>query len=315
MHFHLFLPMTGRKVVQPGAGSVHPPPTMKSILLAISFALVSQAAEPVTIKLWPQGAPEKPGIKIGPEEELKKGDGIKRVTNVTDPTITIYKPENANGTSVLVCPGGGYGILAIEHEGTKVCEYLNTIGVTGILLKYRVPKRDPADPSREPLQDAQRAMGILRHRAAEFGLKPDRIGILGFSAGGHLTVMTTLHANDRTYPQDPAMDVPDATPNFSIPVYPAYLVSKDDTFTLLPEIKVTDKAPPMCLIHAHDDKGVTSASSSALLYLEYKKLNLPAELHIYAKGGHGFGMKQSGLPTAAWHVRVGEWMKSMGWLQ
>jgi acetyl esterase/lipase len=314
MHIHLFLFMTGRKVVQPGAGSVHPPPTMKSILLAISFALVSQAAEPVTIKLWPQGAPEKPGIKIGPEDELKKGDGIKRVTNVTDPTITIYKPENANGTSVLVCPGGGYGILAIEHEGTKVCEYLNTLGVTGILLKYRVPKRDPADPSREPLQDAQRAMGILRHRAAEFGLKPDRIGILGFSAGGHLTVMTTLHANDRTYPQDPAMDVPDATPNFSIPVYPAYLVSKDDTFTLLPEIKVTDKAPPMCLIHAHDDKGVTSASSSALLYLEYKKRNLPAELHIYAKGGHGFGMKQSGLPTAAWHIRAGEWMKSMGWL-
>jgi acetyl esterase/lipase len=126
--------------------------------------------------------------------------------------------------------------------------------------------------------------------------------------------MTTLHANDRTYPQDPSMDVPDATPNFSIPVYPAYLVSKDDTFTLLPEIKVTDKAPPMCLIHAHDDKGVTSASSSALLYLEYKKRNLPAELHIYAKGGHGFGMKQSGLPTAAWHIRAGEWMKSMGWL-
>jgi acetyl esterase/lipase len=314
MHIHLFLFKTGRKVVQPGAGSVHSPPTMKSILFAISFALVSQAAEPVTIKLWPQGAPEKPGIKIGPEDELKKGDGIKRVTNVTAPTITIYKPENANGTSVLVCPGGGYGILAIEHEGTKVCEYLNTIGVTGILLKYRVPRRDPADPSREPLQDAQRAMGILRHRAAELGLKPDRIGILGFSAGGHLSVMTTLHANDRTYPQDPSMDVPDATPNFSIPVYPAYLVSKDDTFTLLPEIKVTDKAPPMCLIHAHDDKGVTSASSSALLYLEYKKLNLPAELHIYAKGGHGFGMKQSGLPTAAWHIRAGEWMKSMGWL-
>ena len=171
------------------------------------------------------------------------------------------------------------------------------------------------NPSREPLQDAQRAMGILRHRAADFGLKADRIGILGFSAGGHLTVMTSLHANDRTYPQDPALDVPDATPNFSIPVYPAYLVSKEDTFTLLPEIKVTEKSPPMCLVHAHDDKGVTSSSSSALLYLEYKKLNLSAELHIYAKGGHGFGMKQSELPTATWSIRVGEWMKSMGWLE
>jgi acetyl esterase/lipase len=287
---------------------------MKSIFLALTLACSLQAADPITIKLWPQGAPEKPGVKIGPEEEIQKNDGIKRVTNVTDPTITIYKPENANGTSVIVCPGGGYSILAIEHEGTQVCEYLNTLGVTGVLLKYRVPKRDPADASREPLQDAQRAIGILRHRAEEFGLKPDRIGILGFSAGGHLTVMTTLHANDRTYPQDPALDVSDATPNFSIPVYPAYLVSKEDTFTLLPEIKVTEKSPPMCLIHAHDDKGATSASSSALLYLEYKKLNLPAELHIYAKGGHGFGMKKSGLPTADWAIRVGEWMKAMGWL-
>lgn len=289
---------------------------MKSAVSALFLTALSvTAAEPVTIKLWPQGAPEQHGVKIGPEEEIQKGDGIKRVTNVTDPTITIYKPEKANGTSVIVCPGGGYGILAIEHEGTKVCEYLNTLGVTSVLLKYRVPRRDPANPSREPLQDAQRAIGILRHRATELGLKPDRIGILGFSAGGHLTVMATLHANDRTYTQDTTLDAPDATPNFSIPVYPAYLVSKDDTFTLLPEIKVTEKSPPMCLVHAHDDKGVTSASSSALLYLEYKKLNIPAELHIFAKGGHGFGMKETGLPTASWHVRVGEWMKAMGWLE
>ncbi len=288
---------------------------MKPLLFLLTLAFGAHAAEPITIKLWPQGAPELSGVKIGPEEVIQKNDGIKRVTNVTDPTLTIYKPANANGTSVIVCPGGGYSILAIEHEGTQVCEYLNTLGVTAVLLKYRVPRRDPLNPSREPLQDAQRAMGILRHRAAEFGLKADRIGILGFSAGGHLTVMTSLHANDRTYPQDSALDVSDATPNFSIPVYPAYLVSKEDTFTLLPEIKVTDKAPAMCLVHAHDDKGVTSASSSALLYLEYKKLNLPAELHIYAKGGHGFGMKQTGLPTASWSIRVGEWMKSMGWLE
>ncbi|MEQ1751449.1 MAG: alpha/beta hydrolase, partial [Prosthecobacter sp.] len=168
---------------------------MKPILFALTLAVAAQAAEPITIKLWPQGAAEKPGVKIGPEEELQKGDGIKRVTNVTDPTITIYKPENANGTSVLVCPGGGYGILAIEHEGTKVCEYLNTLGVTGVLLKYRVPKRDPTDPSREPLQDAQRAIGILRHRAAEFGLKADRIGILGFSAGGELAAFAAMKSD------------------------------------------------------------------------------------------------------------------------
>jgi acetyl esterase/lipase len=307
--------MNGRNVVHPGVVSVHRLPTMKPILFALTLSVAAQAAEPLTIKLWPQGAPEKNGFKIGPEQEMNKGDGIKRVTNVSDPTITIYKPEKANGTSVLVCPGGGYSILAIEHEGTQVCDYLNSIGVTAVLLKYRVPRRDPANPSLEPLQDSQRAMGILRQRAGEFGLRPDRIGILGFSAGGHLSVMTALHANDRTYPQDAALDAMDATPNFAVPVYPAYLVGKDETFTLLPEVKVTEKAPPMCLIHAHDDKGVTSASSSALLYLEYKKLNLPAELHIFAKGGHGFGMKKTGLPTADWHLRVGEWMRAMGWLE
>ena len=280
------------------------------------LAVAAHAAEPVTLKLWPQGAPEPAGYTSEPEKELprKNDQDVKRVTNVTEPTITVYKPEKANGTAVIVCPGGGYSILASEHEGSQVCDYLASVGITGILLKYRVPARDRNNPSKEPLQDAQRAIGLVRHHAAEWGLKPDRIGILGFSAGGHLTVMASLHPNDRTYPQDPALDVEDATPNFSIPVYPAYLVTKDDTFTLKPEVAVTAKAPPMCLIHAHDDKGQTSASGSALLYLEYKKLNLPAELHIYAKGGHGFGMRKTGLPTADWLVRCAEWIKSMGFV-
>ena len=268
------------------------------------------------MKLWPNGAPEPAGFTSEPEKTIPPKDDkdVLRVMNVTEPTITIYKAEKPNGTAVIVAPGGGYHILAIEHEGTQVCEYLNTLGVTCALLKYRVPARSKDDPSKEPLQDAQRALGLMRHHAAEWGIKPDRVGILGFSAGGHLTVMATLHANDRTYPTDPALDTEDATPNFSVPVYPAYLVTKEDTFHLLPTIKVTEKSPPMCLVHAGDDKGVTSSSGSALLYLEYKKLNLPAELHIYAKGGHGFGMRKSGLPTAEWLVRVGEWMRSMGWL-
>jgi len=290
---------------------------MRSLFILPLLAVAAQAAEPVTLKLWPTGAPEPAGFTSEAEKEIpKKNDAdVKRVTNVTEPTITVYKPEKPNGTAVIVCPGGGYSILAIEHEGTQVCDYLNTLGITGIVLKYRVPARDKANPSKEPLQDAQRAVGLVRHHAAEWGIKPDRIGILGFSAGGHLTVMTTLHPNERTYTQDPALDVADATPNFSIPVYPAYLVTKEDTFTLKPDVVVTDKAPPICLIHAGDDKGQTSSSGSALLYLEYKKLNLPAELHIYAKGGHGFGMRKSGLPTADWLVRTGEWITSMGWIE
>jgi acetyl esterase/lipase len=156
---------------------------------------------------------------------------------------------------------------------------------------------------------------MVRHHASDWGVKPDRVGFLGFSAGGHLTVMVTLHPNDRTYQTDPALDVADATPSFSVPVYPAYLVaSKEDTSHLNPNIVVTPKAPPMCLVHANDDKGLTSPSGSAMLYLEYKKLGLPAELHIYAKGGHGFGMKKTGLPTADWLLRVGEWMGAMGWV-
>ncbi len=285
--------------------------------LTAALVLVSSslfAAEPIVLKLWPGGAPEKPGVKIEAEKEMprKSADDVMRLTNVTEPMLTVFKPEKPNGTAVLVCPGGGYSILAYEHEGSQVCEFMNKHGVTGILLKYRVPKRDPNDPSKEPLQDAQRAMGLIRHHAAEWGLKTDRIGIRGFSAGGHLTVMTALHANERTYTTDPALDVEDATPNFAIPVYPAYLTEKNSGFSLLPEIKVTDKAPPMCLVHANDDK--ITAAGSALLYLEYKKLNIPCDLHIYSKGGHGFGMKKSGGPVNDWPARVAEWMQSMGYI-
>ncbi len=291
---------------------------MKPTILCLALTAFSlHAADPIELKLWPKGAPEPAGFTSEPEKVIPPKDekDVKRVTNVTEPTITLFKPEKPNGTAVIVCPGGGYRILAIEHEGTQVCEYLNTIGVTGVLLKYRVPARSKDAPGKEPLQDAQRAIGLVRHHAAEWGIKPDRVGILGFSAGGHLTVMATLHPNVRQYEIDAAFDVDDATPDFSIPVYPAYLVAKDDTFKLLPDVKVTDKSPPMCLIHAGDDKGTTSSSGSALLYLEYKRLGIPAELHIYATGGHGFGMRKTGLPGADWLVRVGEWMGSMGYLK
>jgi acetyl esterase/lipase len=275
----------------------------------------SRAVEPVVVKLWPEGAPEKQGVVIEAEERIEpKGErDVLRVTNVSEPTLSVFAPEKPNGTAVIVCPGGGYGILAIEHEGTKVCEWLNSLGVTGILLKYRVPVREKT-PGFEPLQDAQRAVGIVRHHAVEWGINPQRVGILGFSAGGHLAVMTALSPNDRTYRQDPALDVDDATPNFLIPIYPAYLVGAEDNYTLLPTIKVTPKSPALCVIHAHDDKGRTSAAASALLYLEYKKLGLPAELHIFQTGGHGFGMREGDSPVSRWPQRVGEWLAATGLL-
>ncbi len=270
-------------------------------------AASTRGAEPVVVELWPGGTPEPPAASIGPEKEIVKepADGIVRLTNVTRPLITVFRPEQPCGTAVIVCPGGGYGILAYEHEGTQVCDFLVRHGVTAVLLKYRVP----AEP-RLPLQDAQRAVGIVRKRAAEWGLAADRIGILGFSAGGHLAIMTALHATERTYTPDPAVEAGDARPDFAIPIYPAYLTQKGTDAPLLPEIAVTATAPPLCLVHATDDPW--TAAGSGLLYLEYKKLGIPCELHVYAKGGHGFGMKPGPLPVNRWPDRVIEWMAGAG---
>jgi acetyl esterase/lipase len=280
------------------------------ILPAVAFA------QSVTVALWPKGPPQPPGFQPEPEVEVKRkvDDGRRRITNVSEPTMTLYRPRRPNGAAVLVCPGGGYNILSIENEGTMVCEWLNSLGVTGVLLKYRVPTRRRPEPSREPLQDAQRAMGLLRHRAGEWGIDPKRIGVLGFSAGGHIAVLLALHANERTYERESSLESADATPNFAIPVYPAFLVDQEKAFVLKPEYQVTDRSPPICIIHIHSDSGLTSSSGSALLYLEYKKRNRPAELHIYAQGRHGLGMSRTGIPADGWPDRAGEWMRSMGWI-
>jgi len=267
------------------------------------------AADPVVLDLWPAGVPAEPANEIGEEREMQRDppDGVMRLTGVSKPQITVFQPDSPTGAAVLVAPGGGYSILAYEHEGSQVCDFLTKHGVTAILLKYRVPAaRESA------LQDAQRAMGLIQHHAEEWGIDRDRIGMLGFSAGGHLTVMTCLHGRERTYDMDPSLDVEDPTPAFAIPVYPAYLVERRTEGPLLESVVVTEASPPLCLIHAADDPW--SSSGSALLATEYKKQGIPCEVHIYARGGHGFGMKQQGLPVDAWPQRVVEWMGSMGFL-
>ena len=265
------------------------------------------AAEPIVLDLWPAGTPTAPAADVGEERELTRDppDGVMRLTGVSVPQIEVFQPAEPNGTAVLVAPGGGYQILAYEHEGSQVCEFLNEHGVTAILLKYRVPA------AREiAMQDAQRAMGLIHHHAEEWGIDRSRIGMLGFSAGGHLTLMTCLHGTERTYAIDPALDVDDPTPAFAIPVYPAYLVGRGSEGPLLDTVAVTERSPPLCLIHAADDPWTSSGSS--LLAVEYKKQGIPCEVHIYAKGGHGFGMKKSGLPVDAWPQRVVEWIDSLG---
>ncbi|HXD87675.1 MAG TPA: alpha/beta hydrolase [Urbifossiella sp.] len=280
---------------------------------ACFFPLILSAAEPAALKLWPGKAPGE--VKdIGPEivAPPKNANDVKRVANVSEPTLTVYEPasDKANGCAVIVAPGGGYSILAIEHEGTQTCEWLNTLGVTAVLLKYRVPKRAMQMPDNlAAIQDAQRAISVTRQHAKEWGIDANRVGMLGFSAGGNLTAWAAL-ADKRMYEPIDDADKLSHRPNFAMLIYPAYLVDKEGN--LKPEYKVAKDSPPMFFAHANDDP--VTPLSSAMLYAALKKNGVPAELHIYAAGGHGFGMKKSDRPVSAWPARCGDWLKTRGYL-
>ncbi len=279
------------------------------MVIGLVAGSLARAADRPVLDLWPPAAPGTVE-ESGPERELQRDppDGVVRLTDVSRPQITVYHPDEPTGAAVLVCPGGGYKILAYEHEGTQVCEFFNRHGVTAILLKYRVPA-----PRELPLQDAQRALGLIHRHADEWGIDRSRIGMLGFSAGGHLTLMTCLRGGEQTYQTDPAIDIDRPVPAFATLVYPAYLVERGSEGPLVEEIAVPKEMPPLCLIHAADDPW--TSSGSALLAIECRKRKIPCELHVYAKGGHGFGMKRTGLPVDTWPERVIEWMESLGLLE
>jgi acetyl esterase/lipase len=290
---------------------------MSRVCLALAFTLVlalsARAADPVVVKLWPGKAPGE--VKeIGPEKylEAKKGQSeVKRLTDVSEPTIAIYTPakDKANGAAVVVAPGGGYSILAIEHEGTQTCEWLQSIGVTAVLLKYRVPQREMQKPANlAAIQDGQRAMSLIRSKAHELGIDPNRIGMLGFSAGGNLTAWMCCH-DKREYESDDKVGAIPFKPDFAILVYPGGLIDKGGE--LKSEFKVTKETPPMCFVHATND----SSENSVALYSALKKAGVPAEMHLYASGGHGFGMNKIPHPAASWPDRAADWMKARGFLE
>ena len=272
------------------------------------------------IALWPGEVPGEKG-DIGAEKDMSTpkdgkiaGRPLIRLGNVSKPTITLYRPpqDKDTGAAVVVCPGGGYSILALDLEGSEVCEWLNSIGVTGVLLKYRVPVRKGLERYTAPLQDAQRALGMLRHRAKEWGLDPKRIGILGFSAGGHLSAAASNNFDTRTYPAVDDSDTESCRPDFTVLIYPAYLVLDKEITKLAPEINVTKNTPPAFIAMAEDDPVKVE---NALFYgLALKNVKVRAEVHIYPTGGHGYGLRPSVHAVTSWPQRAAEWMKTQGLL-
>jgi acetyl esterase/lipase len=285
------------------------------LLLIVSLTVSTLAsAETAELKLWPNGAPGEPGDPGATKVEPGK-DNVTRVKFVGEPTVTLYRApqETANGCAVVICPGGGYHILAWDLEGTEIAEWLNSIGVTAVLLKYRVPRRDKEQPHKAPLQDAQRAIRLTRKYADVWGIDPQRIGVLGFSAGGHLTVMTGTHWDETTYEKVDDADGLSCRPDFLVPIYAAYLGDKEDPWKLNPLVRVTKETPPTFMAVTYDDK--QRAAHAALLLVELKKADVPAELHVYTKGGHGYGLRPSANPVCAWPKRCEEWLNAMDLLK
>jgi acetyl esterase/lipase len=298
---------------------------MKRMLLGLVCVVVfagaaaTAADKPQVIDLWPDKAP---GDKsdIGEEKVLDNKPGetpVKRVTNVSHPTLSIFRPakDKDKGAAVVIAPGGGYSILAWDLEGEEVADWLNSVGVTGIVLKYRVPRREGAPKDAAPPQaqmDAQRAISLVRSKANEWNIDPKRIGMLGFSAGGHLTAWTCTNFDKRSYEPIDDADKVSCRPDFAVLIYPAYLVKKDSD-ELAPEIRVTKETPPAFFALAADDK--VTAQGSISLYLALRKAGVSAELHDYSTGGHGFGLRPTGKPCSTWPQRCADWMKDQGLLK
>ena len=274
-------------------------------------------AEHAVVTLWPKGAP---GVNTttGPEADTTTVTGEKiagrpvvRLGNVSVPTVTVYMPKAAgDGAAVVVFPGGSYKILAMDLEGTEVCDWLTSRGVACFLLKYRVPETGPYPKSDEALQDAQRAVGIVRARAAEWKIDPKKVGVLGFSAGAHLAAAVSTHYATRLYPHVDAADEVSCRPSFAVVVYPGYLAIEEKGMEFNPDIPVTKETPPTFLVQAEDD--TVHVENAVEYFLALKRAGVPTELHVYAEGGHGYGLRRTKLPVTAWPDLVDVWMKTIG---
>jgi acetyl esterase/lipase len=293
-----------------------------SIVVGISASFFAQkpAWQPApghtTLPVWPGAAP---GVRANsaPEvdtttakDNLIAGKPVIRLGNVSVPTLTLYTPRGkSTGAAVVVFPGGSYRILAIDLEGTEVCDWLNSAGIACVLLKYRVPDSGPYPRSVAALQDAQRTLGIVRAHAAEWHIDPHRIGVLGFSAGAHLAAALSTHFDQRLYDPIDAADKLSCRPDFAVIVYPGYLAIAEEDFAPNSAIHVTENTPPSFIVQAEDDP--VHVENATVYVLALKNAKIPAELHIYAQGGHGYGLRRTALPVTAWPGLLETWLRTI----
>jgi acetyl esterase/lipase len=299
------------------------------IFIFLNAFVINGFSQTLTLKLWPDGIP---GSIADPSyiENIITTDGrITRCNKVVTPDLTVFlpAPEKANGTAVMICPGGGYGTLAFDHEGNAIAKWLNDNGIAGIILKYRLPSDQiMIDKSIGPLQDAQEAMRIIRRNATEWKIDPKKVGVIGFSAGGHLASTISTHYAEKVYD---VKDIISARPDFSLLIYP--VVSMDTTIThrgtrnnligidpteknvlrFSNEKQITSDTPPAFLVHSADDKAVPVMNSIGY-FRGLQKNNIPAELHVFQKGGHGYGLSPNGGTESSWPGLCIKWLKAMG---
>lgn len=289
---------------------------------------MNSMAQAKVIPLWTNAIPDEIKNTEYQENKVYKDTILQSVSNVSVPTITVYKPKNANGTAILIFPGGGYDHLSMLKEGQKVALWFNSLEITVFVLKYRLPNdKIMKDKSIGPLQDAQEAMRFIRRSATFWNINPNKIGVIGFSAGGHLAASLSTHYAENTYPKS---DTASARPDFSLLIYPVismkneiahkgsrkYLLGENPTEEAIQkfsnELSVNKETPPTFLVHAADDKSVP-VENSIVYFLALKKNNVPAEMHVYEKGGHGFGLGVQGT-SANWPEDCIRWLKSCHYL-
>ena len=309
---------------------------MKPLLFALWVAVVFgfgdlRAHPPVwqpspghtQLPIWPGSVPdarraEGPEVATTVNDSPVAGKPWVEVGNVSRPTLTLYSPKGKNtGAAVVVFPGGGYSVLAIDLEGTEVCDWLTSKGITCVLLKYRVPgehlfpRSGPYPKSPMALEDAQRTVGLVRFHAAEWHIDPHKIGVLGFSAGGHLVAAMSTHFKRRLYTAVDAADTQSCRPDFAVALYPGHLWIDDKKFELNPNVPVTSQTPPTFLLQAEDDP-IDSVKNSLVYYAALKKAGVPGEMHLYGQGGHAFGLRRTKLSVTGWPQLVETWLETIG---